>query len=112
MNQNNLLTETLIAVTKDFDIQPLDFELLHLDENALLNEIKKNLTDKIKTFLDNNIEKLLTILYRIDIQEDTIKKIFSEYNKNEIPLVIADIIIERQLDKIKTRQLYRNRNTD
>jgi len=58
--------------------------------------------------LENKYDALINILYRIDVNEEKLAKLFSETNRTFIPDALADLIIERQLQKIKIRQQYRS----
>ena len=45
----------------------------------------------------------MTILYRIDVSERNVNEIFSKSIPPDVPELIADLIIERQLAKARTR---------
>jgi hypothetical protein len=46
-------------------------------------------------------------LYRIDVDETKVHEIMMTKDKTLIPEKIADLIIERQLARIKTQMLYK-----
>jgi hypothetical protein len=73
-------------------------------------QLRDWLAEKIKGFMQNDFHRLLSILYRIDVHENNVKRVFDEYRPDEIPFMIAELIIQRQLQKAKTRIAYRNRN--
>lgn len=66
---------------------------------------------KLVRYLDNLIlfdfNKLLNILYRVDVSEKKVKKALSK-NRNNIPAgqIIANLLIEREKQKIKLRAKY------
>lgn len=95
----NLMAEdrTLIA--------PLS--LIHNDDFADLSELKIYLSSKINEMMDKNYDKLITTLYRIDIDENKLKKLFASDNHEFIPGKLADLIIDRQLQKINWRNKYK-----
>lgn len=72
-----------------------------------LAELKKHLTRKIAELLDTNYERLINILYRIDVNEDKLNELFGTKNRDFIPERLADLIIERQLQKINLRNMYK-----
>lgn len=74
-----------------------------------IEEITEILITEIRSLLDNNMEKLLTILYRIDVPQKKTDAIFSVHSKEDIAPLLADAIIKRQLEKIKTRNLYKGK---
>ena len=89
-----------------YDIISGSFELEKVNE-ITLEQIQKVLTSRIRDMLDKNVEKLLHILYRIDVNQKKTDKIFNSPFKDEIAENLAAAVIERQLEKIETRKKYR-----
>lgn len=83
--------------------------LINKEDINNIEELKKYLSAKIKIFLEEKYNSLINILYRIDIDDKKIEKIFLS-KENNIPDMIADLIIERQLQKIYYRKLYKEGN--
>ena len=69
---------------------------------------RKELAAHIHFLINNDFEKLVSILYRLDVNEKKLKALLAEKNTDDADLLIADAIIERQLQKIKSRQEHRN----
>lgn len=69
------------------------------------------LTEEINHLINQNFEKLVYYLYRIDVHEDKMRKLLEKSSGENAASIIADLIIERQLQKIKTRNESKN-NTD
>ena len=88
-----------------YDIIPGSFELEKVNE-ITIEQIQKVLTARIREMLDKNLEKLLHILYRIDVSQKKTDKIFNSPFKDEIAENLAAAVIERQLEKIETRKKY------
>lgn len=82
----------------------------HPDKNLVnsLGELKKFLTEKISELMDSDYDKLLNALYRIDINEKKLHDLFSGKNREFIPAALADLILERQLQKVIWRKKYRD----
>jgi type III secretory pathway component EscR len=79
---------------------------IDLPENIVLNEAAIILSVYINELIQTDFQKLVFILYRIDVNETKLKKILQE-NPGEVSgRIIADLIIERQLQKIKSRQQF------
>jgi len=72
-----------------------------------LSQLKTYLTDKLKHMLDNNFNLLVNTLYRIDVSEEKLNELFGSKNRVPIPTALADLIIERQLQKIHFRKKYK-----
>jgi len=106
-NENNHLTDLTIFVSKNFENSELD-SLIPMGDFETLEEFKAYLTDRLAFLLDNKYDKLINILYRIDVPEDKLSKLFAEQNRDYIPASLADLIIERSLQKVNIRQKYKN----
>jgi hypothetical protein len=63
---------------------------------------------RIRELLDKNLEKLVSIMYRIDLNQEKVDRIFENISKDEIAFQLAVLIIERQMEKVRTRSLYKN----
>lgn len=96
-------------VSKDF-IKNDYSSLVPNNDYERLEEFRKYLTEKMKDMLDKNYNLLINTLYRIDISEKKLAELFSAKNKESIPQKLADIIIERQIEKINFRKRYREGN--
>ncbi|HMU44941.1 MAG TPA: hypothetical protein PKC72_01175 [Chitinophagaceae bacterium] len=90
----------------DADIIPYinnSFEI-SLPEKASLEELKEKLSTQINYLINHDFEKLVSILYRIDVNESKMRKLL-ESNKGENAAgLIADLVIERQLQKAESRK--------
>ena len=105
-NEKQPVKEIVKFVEKDFLISEKD-SLVPATDIASLEEFKKYLTGKLKVLLDNKFDTLVNILYKIDINEKKLSELFSGTNRDNIANVLADLIIERQMQKIRLRKLYK-----
>jgi hypothetical protein len=71
-------------------------------------KVREHLIDKLNSLLDHDFEKLLWILYRIDVSEEKAKSSLAEKSDRNPAEILADLIIERQIEKAKTRLKYRS----
>jgi hypothetical protein len=106
MNENEEFTEIVKFVSKDINKLGIE-DLPEKDGPHSLNELKKYLTVKISELLDSNYSKLLNTLYLIDLDERRLHELLSGKNREIIPQVLADMIIERQVQKFNNRKKYR-----
>jgi hypothetical protein len=65
----------------------------------------QSLADAINHLINTDFAKLVNILYRIDISEETLKLQLQQQSSNNTGLLIANMIVERELQK----QIMRNR---
>ncbi len=84
---------------------------IELKENISLNELREILATHINPLISNNFNKLISILYRLDINETTLKQLLAEKNDTDAAMIIADLIIQRQLQKIKSRESFRKNDS-
>ena len=106
-NEKLQVKEIVKFVEKDFLISDNN-SLVPFAELVSLEEFKKYLTEKLKYLLDEKFDILVNILYRIDINEKKLSGLFSGKDRNSIPTALADLIIDRQLEKIRLRKLYKD----
>ena len=104
--ESNHLSDLTIFVSKNFEISELD-SLIPAGDFKTLEEFKAYLTDRLASLLDNKYNTLINILYRIDVPENKLSKLFAEQNRDFIPAALADLIIERSLQKVRLRQKYK-----
>ena len=71
---------------------------------------KQVLVDKINDLINNDFQKLVSILYRGDVSEIKLKQLLNENPGTNAALIIADLMIERQAEKIRFRQQFNKRD--
>ena len=108
MELKNYDIKEVIKVTKTSLNQPGFESLLNFNDVLSLEELKKYLVEKIALMMEKNFDLLLSSLYRIDIDEDKVKELFSGKIKENIPDGLAALIIERQLQKLYYRNKYKS----
>lgn len=80
-----------------------DFEITDIVSEALLRE---RLIEAFAYLLDNDISKMMNILYRTDVNEEKLKKLLISNSNLPSAEVIADAYISRQKEKVETRKKY------
>ena len=92
------------------DIIPLlNKELsLELSEKLAMDELEQQLTDHINLLINTDFEKLVYYLYRIDVNESKMKQLLQQQGGENAAQLIARLIIDRQLQKIKSRAEYKS----
>ena len=81
---------------------------LDLPEAASLDALTVVLADRINTMITGDFNRLVSLLYRIDVNEAKLKKLLRENPGVDAGLLIARLILERQWQKIETRRKYRS----
>ena len=88
-----------------------DFQLQLDSGGDAMKKIRNLLIDKLDFLIEHDFEKLLSILYRIDVSERKVKEALATKTDHKPSELLADLIIERQMEKAKTRVQY-GRRTD
>lgn len=76
-------------------------------ETMSMEEVEEKLRAHIDRLIQHDFQKLLSILYKIDVDENKLKKILIEQPATDAAEVIAKMILERQIQKIITRKQYK-----
>lgn len=94
-------------------VQQVNKELaLTLPEKISYEELHRKLSDYLNELIKTDFEKLVSLLYRIDISEAKIKLLLKDQQQSNAGDIIAGLIIERQQQKIKSRELFSKRDDD
>jgi hypothetical protein len=104
MNEFKLARESLQLVQKDLGLED---NILFEGQSDPFERLLEYLEKAIKFKLDNDFAGLLNAMYRIDIPEDQLKALLSMTKPEEMSNAIAQAIIEREKQKVLTRQQYR-----
>ena len=83
-------------VSTDFEVEDI------LSEDLL----RARLIEAFAYLLDNNISKMMNILYRTDVDEEKLKALLISNADLPSAAVIADAYISRQKEKVETRKRY------
>jgi hypothetical protein len=75
-------------------------------------EIHSQLSTYINTLIKDDFDKLITYLYRIDVNEQKLKALLQQAQGEDAGNIIATLIIERQQQKIESRRQFNKRDND
>jgi len=67
---------------------------------------KQILIEKINDLINNDFQKLVSILYRMDVSEIKLKQLLNENAGTNAAIIIVELMIERQAEKIRSRQQF------
>jgi hypothetical protein len=101
MAENN---ELVLQINKELAID--------LPEKISLEDLQNKLAVHINDLIQYHFEQLVSFLYRIDVSEAKIKSLLQQQPNEDAAKIIAALIIERQLQKIKTRQQFSRRDSN
>jgi hypothetical protein len=92
-------------------------EIVHIVNDCFSLQAKEDdfmqlLEEKINYLIIHNFNKLIYLLYRADINETKLNKLLADNKKENAGKIIAALFIERQMQKIKSRETHSNIDTD
>jgi len=91
--ENDFLQTQVISITGD-ELKPEHSEQLFREQLAVY----------IHQLINNDFQKLISILYRLDVSEKKLKASLAEKNATDAGIIIANAIIERQKQKFVSRK--------
>ncbi|MEP5612600.1 MAG: hypothetical protein ABJP45_10140 [Cyclobacteriaceae bacterium] len=104
MDEVTLAKESFQLILRDFGLE----EDSEIEEAKIAFDWLENyLTSKVSYLLDHDFNGLLNALYRIDISESTTKELLQLTSSERIAREIAKAIINREKQKVITRQQFR-----
>ncbi len=83
---------------------------ISLPETISGEELRERLARHINHLINTDFEKLIYYLYRIDVNENKMRMLLEKKEGENAAGLIADLIIERQAEKIKSRQQFDRRD--
>lgn len=97
-------------IIRDFDLDPERMVPDTDSRGPFPIDLKKLLIQEISYLLDHNFEKLKWVLYRIDVNENKLKQTLANKSPDKTASIMAEMIIERQIEKAITRKKYTPEN--
>ena len=90
----------------DFELEASSLPVIK-DYDEEMRLIKEFLTKRIKELMEHDYERFLNTLYRLDVNEDKASTLLNSKKTIDKASRLADLIIERQLQRVKTQILYK-----
>jgi len=97
MDSTSLIPEVQKNLTELFQLK------LHRDKTDFIN----HLALEINALILHDFNTLVSILYRIDINESELRKMLQQYAHVDAGYIIAQLIIDRELQKAELRRKYK-----
>jgi hypothetical protein len=97
-------------LTDTFDIDPNLLPLAGAEQERFV-QMRAILIRRLEELIAYDMDKLLWILYRIDVSETKVRQHIAASGDLSAAEVLADLIIARQIEKIKTRAAYSTGDT-
>jgi len=101
----DIIAEAAILLNKDFGQE----EETALDSRNDLteNDLKAYLQNVIAWYIESDFHSLVNIFYRLDIHEQKFNHLMQKCVGDELTSGLADLVLDREMQKAKTRLAYR-----
>lgn len=86
-------------------------KIIHSISTKNASDSRAHLINLINELIDTDFQSLLFLLYKIDVNEEKLKLALNNHIGFDAAPIIADLIIKRQIEKIKSREKYSNSHT-
>jgi hypothetical protein len=89
-----------------------DFELVAPEEELTEEQFFDFLSDHIAYLIEHKLEYLMSLMYRLDINEAKVHFALSPMAPEPANIGIARLVLERQRQRVATKQYYRQVQPD
>ena len=72
--------------------------------------LEQQLAGYINHLLLHDFKQLIHLLYRVDVSESKLKELLRDHPHTDAGILISQLIIQRQEEKIKTRSSFQKKN--
>ena len=100
---NNTLSNQLADELSKFDLQVKD--------SVTFERLKASISAQLNQYITSDFSRLISLLYRLDISEKKLKDSLQQAGNTKAADIIAEMIIQRQLQKIEARKSFKT-NSD
>lgn len=105
-NRTDLLEKVVSQIQKDFNWFSFEITFSDNEEITPYQELYQQILPLVDEMLNDDYIKLMSLLYRIDIEEDFLNRKLKENAQADTDEVITDLIIKRELQKVIIRDMY------
>ena len=75
------------------------------------DELVRILGVRINELITKDMALLISILYRIDVDENKLREMLRQHRDSDGAMVIAHLVVERQKQKQRSREMYKKDQT-
>ena len=103
--EHPIVRQVINQIQKDFDDIAIEVELEDREESPY-EQLRKQLRPVIDWLMEKRPERLFALFYRIDIPEQTVKRIMTGGGEGDVVEQCTDLILQRELQKVIVRNYY------
>lgn len=102
----DLLEKVVSQIQKDFNWFNLSITFSEESDISPYQQLYQQILPIVDEMLNDDYIKLMSLLYRIDIEEDFLNRKLKENSQADTDEVITDLIIKRELQKAIIKEIY------
>lgn len=103
----DLLQATVAQLEKDFSQNGLDIKLSTPAEQTLA-QLSKQLQEVFEWLLEHNEQRLMQLLYRIDLGEEKLQQAMRNNHENSLAALLSMMVLKREAQKVIIRYHYKS----
>ncbi len=103
MDEQGETKELTGIIVKDMQLE-MEADLLKSDDMEMF---RQKLIEVINLLLHKDYHRLVNAMYRLDIDEKSFRDVISGLHSPNVAARLAELIISRELEKVKTRRKYK-----
>ena len=84
-----------------------DLGMETIEEGITEEDLFRMVADQVAYFIEYKIDTLMSLMYRLDVKQSAVEKALAPNVTQPANEVIAGLIIERQKERIRTKQKYK-----
>ena len=78
---------------------------------STLPQLEEVVAFRVRHLLDHNLERLTQLFYRFDVSESAIDALFADCPTDQLPEGLADILIQREIARIRSRRRFESESS-
>lgn len=93
-------------ISKDLQLDE-DEALLASEDKPDINMLHRKLSLLIAYLMEHDMHRLLNAMYRLDVSENSFHEAMQSSSKEEAALNVTKLVLDREMQKVKTRLYYK-----
>ena len=94
------------------ELMETKIEPTQLDDDQADEKLIEFMTGRIEALMATQFESLMSMMYRLDVNEGKIRKALDPANPENPARSLARLIVQRQKQRMATRQQYQQNSSD
>ena len=95
----NVVRDLHKVLVQSWSIRPVE-------EGADSESLLAALTERVGQMIEHDLNRFLTAMYTLDVSEARVSEALGHADRGRSARAIAELILERELEKIESRRLY------